>query len=210
MDDLKSIEEFFDTKTVENGHSIKSLDWGSKRTQEIRFYIFSELASLNGKSILDVGCGFADFFHFLNDKLKLNIDYTGIDISTEIVKKTKALYPYLNIQKKDILTQDVKKHDYVFASGIHNIKVQDNYKLLEKMLKRMFELTNFALATNFVNIAYKEPLAKHIFGYDIKKVRDIAKYITSFSTIRQDYLPNDFTLYLYRHDWATRSNYEEK
>lgn len=108
------------------------------------------------------------------------------------------------------MSEDIAKHDYVFGSGIHNIKVQNNYKLFEKMLDKMFKLCNKAVATNLINKTYENSLAEHIFGYEMPKVINMCKELTPYTTIRQDYLPNDFTLYLYKHDWATRSSYEEK
>ena len=210
MKDLQTIENFFNEKTQQNGYSIKSLDWGSKRTQQIRFHIFSEIASLENKSVLDVGCGFGDFFDFLTTTLGLNIEYTGVDISSKVVAQAKERNPQLNIIKLDILSQEVQKHDYVFGSGIHNIKVEKNDELLQKMLEKMFALCNYGVATNMINKTYESSLAEHIYGYELQKVMDMTKKLTPFSVVRQDYLPNDFTLYLYKHDWATRSNYEEK
>ncbi|MFA6138822.1 MAG: class I SAM-dependent methyltransferase [Sulfurimonas sp.] len=210
MDDLQRIENFFNEKTQLNGYSIKSLDWGSRRTQQIRFHIFSEIASLENKSILDVGCGFGDFFDFLNINLGLNVRYTGVDISSKIVAQAKERNPNLNIVKLDILSEEIEKHDYVFGSGIHNIKVEKNDELLERMLNKMFELCNYGVATNMINKTYENSLAEHIYGYELSKVMEMCKKLTPFSVVRQDYLPNDFTLYLYKHDWATRSNYEEK
>ncbi len=210
MDDLQIIENFFNEKTEQNGYSIKSLDWGSKRTQQIRFHIFTEIASLENKSVLDVGCGFGDFFDFLNTTLGLNIRYTGVDISSKIVAQAKERNPELHILKLDILSEEIEKHDYVFGSGIHNIKVEKNNELLEKMLSRMFELCNCGVATNMINKTYENSLAEHIFGYELSTVMGMCKKLTPYSVVRQDYLPNDFTLYLYKHDWATRSNYEEK
>ena len=50
------------------GNSFKSLDWGSKEKQMLRFKILSKIGNLNKKKILDVGCGFGDFNLWLKKK----------------------------------------------------------------------------------------------------------------------------------------------
>ena len=55
------------------GYSIGTLGWGSKEQQEYRFSISTTLLpSLKDKNILDIGCGFGDFFLFL-EKNKIEV-----------------------------------------------------------------------------------------------------------------------------------------
>src|SRR3954447_15191682 len=43
-----------------------SLLWASPETQAVRFEAIQRLAHLDGKSVLDVGCGRADLYDFLH------------------------------------------------------------------------------------------------------------------------------------------------
>ena len=43
------------------------------------FDVLTQIGIVDGSSVLDVGCGFADYFDYANE-LGINIHYTGIDI----------------------------------------------------------------------------------------------------------------------------------
>lgn len=208
MQELKTIENYFNTNAIKHKQSIESLNWGSKRTQEIRFHIFSEIANLEGKSILDVGCGFGDFCTFLQKKLGLKIDYTGVDISKEIVTQAKAKNPDLEILHLNILEEQIGQFDYVVGSGIHNIKLEDNYGFFQTMLEKMFSLAKEGVATNFIYKGETE-FDAHIFAYEQEKILSMAQKLSPFLELRSDYLPHDMTLFLYKNDWATRHHYHE-
>ncbi len=209
MEELKTIEQFFNTSAKEYGATLDALNWGSKRTQELRFHILSEIAPLEGKSILDVGCGFGDFFYFLQEKLHYNINYTGVDISSEIVKEAREKYPTLNIKHLNILEETIEAHDYVFGSGIHNLKLDDNYGFFSLMLEKMYALAKEAVGTNFIYAQEGYKFDEHIFAYELEKILPIVQKITPYSLFRSDYLPHDMTLFLYKKDWATRHGYNE-
>lgn len=208
MDMLKKTQEFFDASVEKHADSLIALDWGSKRTQELRFFLFSEIDNLNGKTVLDVGCGFGDLFVFLTQKLHLNITYTGVDISKNIIATAKKRHPSLDLKQLNILEDPIESFDYVFGSGIHNIKTADNYALLEMLLTKMYEIANEGVATNMIDASFDTNLAEHIFAYEKNKVLEITQKITPYYVLRRDYLPHDFTLFLYKNDWATRNNYE--
>ena len=52
------------------GFSPKSLGWGCKEDQLERFKIIFNHIPLNRKSIMDIGCGFADFYLYLKEKVR--------------------------------------------------------------------------------------------------------------------------------------------
>ena len=51
-------QDFYDRRVEEHGNSYLSLNWGSKKSQELRFDVLSQISDLNMKSVLDFGCGF--------------------------------------------------------------------------------------------------------------------------------------------------------
>src|SRR5688572_31025014 len=55
----------YDALVARHGLSHKALDWGSRDSQELRFSVLAAIADLRGCSVLDVGCGLADFCAFL-------------------------------------------------------------------------------------------------------------------------------------------------
>ena len=67
--DEKRIKKLYNNLFRKFKYSYKSLDWGSKKNQLLRFKILAEIGNLRGKKILDVGCGFGDFLFWLKKKI---------------------------------------------------------------------------------------------------------------------------------------------
>src|SRR5438045_8013880 len=61
-----------------HGAQFPSLLWASPDTQAARFNAIARLADFEGKSVLDVGCGRADFVAFCAGRNIRLADYTGI------------------------------------------------------------------------------------------------------------------------------------
>ena len=60
------ITKDFVNKLVEKyGYSIKSLDYHSETGQKTRFDIITQVGINDDCSLLDVGCGFGDYFNYL-------------------------------------------------------------------------------------------------------------------------------------------------
>ena len=76
------------------------------RDKESHWTRFKMLASVSSKmsSVLDIGCGFADFYHFLRSR-EFNGKYLGIDIVPEFVSLAKESikdYPNAEVRLLDI------------------------------------------------------------------------------------------------------------
>lgn len=173
-----------------------SLGW-PKGKQKIRFKVMSEIGDLNNSSILDVGCGFGDFLNFLQTK-KLKTDYFGIDINPIFIKIAKEKFPNGNFQTFDIQKTKMKKHfDWVFAIGITN--KCGSYKYIEEMLYAMFKISKYGIAMDFLS-SYVDFKGKGDFHSSPDKIFKIAKKISKRAVIRHDYLPYQFSVYIYKND----------
>ena len=67
------------------GQSIEALASGTKERRDTRFNILSSIGDLQGQRVLDLGCGFADFYNWLQ-KNNIETKYTGYDISPDLSK----------------------------------------------------------------------------------------------------------------------------
>ena len=67
-----------------HGHGFASLLWASPDSQAVRFRALTRLWDLNGLSVLDVGCGRADFLDFLLARGVRPADYVGIEAVAEL------------------------------------------------------------------------------------------------------------------------------
>ena len=46
-----------------------ALGWLNKHDQQVRFETLAKIADLNGKTVMDAGCGYADLYPFLKKSL---------------------------------------------------------------------------------------------------------------------------------------------
>ena len=215
MTDLKQGQiDYYEGLLSQHGDSYLALDWNSPESQRLRFKIFKEIfvygKKASGISVLDVGCGFGDFYGFLKAEGVLNrqrISYTGYDITPGVITVAKKKYPDGRFELKDILTErSVPKFDYVFCSGALNIRTtekDEHFAHVREMVARMFDLSVCGTAINFLSegslpaAPADELNAGRYFYFSPDQIVNYARHLTSRFIIRHDYHPGDFTLYLF-------------
>src|SRR3989338_7288409 len=154
--------DYFEGLLARHGGSYKALDWNSTESQRLRYKILKEIFVYGKKSanvsVLDVGCGFGDLYGFFKaDGLmhRHRISYTGYDIAPKILAVAKKKYPDAKFELKDVLADRyVPKFDYVFCSGIFNIRTaerDEHLDFVKEMLFRMYDLSSCGTAVNFLS-----------------------------------------------------------
>lgn len=75
-----------------------------------------------GMSVCDVGCGAGGFYNILK-QYQPDIQYTGVDISDEMIKTAKRLYPEASFQQSNGETLDFKDEsfDLVISFGVLHV-----------------------------------------------------------------------------------------
>ncbi len=195
--DKEEIIRLYEERLEKFGRSVKTMGWSSREQQFLRFKILSEIGDLNGKSVLDVGCGFGDFFDYLKNK-EITIDYYGIDLSERIITEAKKQHPSLHFEVKDILTQEInRKFDYVFESGIFNKKISDNLTNTHAVIARMYDLSTEGIACNMMT-DYVDYFEDYLFYYSPEKIFAFCKTLSKSVVLRHDYPLYEFTVYVYK------------
>ena len=200
-DNRKTIEHF--TCLIENYKcDFRSADWGSKSSQENRFKILTEIHDLSNKSILDVGCGIADLYQYLS-RYNTNVAYTGYDITPAAIQHAAQRFPGISLGVRDLSEESnlTPEFDYVIASGIFYLRQVNAMTYLEKIAANMFSLCRHGVAFNCLSI-YAQHKKEGEFYADPSAVLKVCLKITPWATIRHDYFPHDFTVYLYRESQA--------
>lgn len=183
----------------ERGISHEALNWGSRASQQLRFRILSEIAPLSGKRILDVGCGLGDFVGWLSEN-RIEVDYTGVDITAELVVEARKIHPGRTFRHGNILDAEAapdQKYDYVFASGIFATYVVGADAWMDSAVSRMWSLATEGVAFNSLSSwANARDLGE--YHADPLTVMTRCRKLTPWVTIRHDYHPRDFTVYLFK------------
>lgn len=194
------IISFYSYLIEEHGIDIQALDWGNPKSQELRFTIFEAIGQLNEASILDVGCGTADFLCYLQ-KRNINAKYTGYDITPAMIEYARHRFPNANLEVRDLLTEPgtSAKFDYVLASGIFYLRQLEPMIYLETMIHRMFSLCRHGVAFNTLSSLAHKKTANEFYA-EPAEVLAICLKVTPRVVLRHDYLIHDFTVYLYKEE----------
>lgn len=194
--DYKRIHSFYRDAFVRYGDADpRSVQWTDSFGQMKRFEVLLNVGDVELGSLLDVGCGLGDLYQFLLEN-NIQTDYTGIDIVPEFIDAAKKNYPGVDFQRKDIFAVK-EKYDYVLASGTLSFKVSDNENFYREMIKKMYEIANKAVAFNMLDRLTHVDNETYA-AYSPNEIVDFCKTFASKVEIAIDYLPQDFTVYLYK------------
>jgi ubiquinone/menaquinone biosynthesis C-methylase UbiE len=201
LQDFKKIEDLYKIRFKQGLRDYKAVGWGSKESQWLRFQLLCEIGIIPSYSILDVGCGLGDLLEYLEENKITPEVYVGIDLTQEFIENCKEKYNSLEqviFYKKNLLEADYdQEFDYVFMSGAFNLKITNNWKIVEVALKKMFKACKKGVACNFLS-SYVDFSQDKDFHYSPEKMFSIARKITKHVILRHDYPLYEFTLYLYK------------
>ena len=175
-----------------------ALGWVEKGNQLTRFEILSNIANLNGASVLDVGCGYGHLKKYLDDRY-YNVAYTGIDFMPEFVELAQQTYaecPNTLFIRKDFSEGDLPAADYVFASGIFCYRSSDeNY--YTQLITSMYKAAKKGIGFNMLDID-KFPTSGFLKAHRVAATKAFCESLSSNVVLKQNYLPEDFTIFMYK------------
>lgn len=173
--------------------------WPNKEGQIVRFKALMEIGDLNGKKIIDVGCGLADFYYFLIENSITTINYTGLELHPEIVKLAKEKHPEINILNMDILENhfETDEFDYSFASGLFNFRLDDWFLRTETILKELFRISKTGVSANFLRWREDNLNPASYYTKPVEIMEMIGKITNNF-VIKGNYKVNDFTVFIFK------------
>jgi SAM-dependent methyltransferase len=193
-DELKPVRDYWDERARREADDCARIESGRKG-QRLRFESFLRAHDIGGRSILDIGCGVGDFY----DRLRARgaaAGYQGIDVSPEMIQRARARFPEGRFEVGDVSTA-ARRFDYTVAFAIHNVKVDRGRDILEQSLRQQFEACDVAAHISLLTDRYRG-FDSHIQAWRAEDILTLALSITPYVTLRHDYLPNDFSLTLYR------------
>jgi len=189
--------KYWDNKSSGSSSDLESVEQNS-RPQKMRYESFLNSNDINDCSVLDVGCGAGDFLYHTQKK-GLTIDYLGTDISEKMVERCRGRFSNSQFRHIDIKDMTEKSgFDYVVSFGIHNIKVDSAWDILKEYTEKQFELCDKAAHMSILTNRFTGRFDDHIQSWTAEEVFKMALDITPYVVIKHDYLPNDFSVTLYK------------
>ena len=179
------------------GYSSHALYWSSTEIQELRFKVLAEIGVETGDSILDVGCGFADFKLWFENQSGA-LDYTGVDLSPDLMIEAAKRHPDAELLVGDLFDMEFadQSFDWVILSGALNELLHDDGAYARRIITRMFELCRKGVAFNLLDARHFKPhdLQSHL----PEEMLYFCHGLTPDCSLRDEYLKNDFTIYMRR------------
>jgi len=158
---LQKANQYYDQRGKQYPFTSKAVFWDDEQTQYLRFHeIVKHLNLDENVTILDVGCGNAELYKYLNFN-GFKGCYKGYDINKELLDQAKKIYQDIDVENVDILNHPVtKRFDYVVVSGLFNLNYGQTIRWVEEMLSALFHLANkkvvFNAISSHVNFKQKE------------------------------------------------------
>lgn len=177
-----------------HGGGFGSLLWASTTTQAARFEAFVRLRSPKGLSVLDVGCGRADFLDFCLARDVAPADYVGIEAVPALADAAVAKrLPNVTIRRADFVQQPTSMFvaaDVVIFSGSLNTLDPAQFR---STLQRAFDATAETLIFNYLcspNLA----ASSYLYWHRAADVLSFARTLSAKVTHLDDYLEGDATV----------------
>ncbi|TLS66664.1 class I SAM-dependent methyltransferase [Mariprofundus erugo] len=181
-----------------HGYSTDALFWTSRGLQKQLFTVLAEVGVAAGDSVLDVGCGFGDLYSWLRGR-KLTVEYTGIDISPDILEIGMRMNPGLNLLCGELFDFDWPQasFDWLLLSGTLNWQLHDDGAYMRRLVSRMYALCRHGVAFNMLDARKIDAeLLGEMRAYEPDDVLSFCRRLSPDCHCRTDYLPDDFTIYM--------------
>lgn len=190
---------WYEDKVRRYGYDHRGLGFRTHSSQEKRFEALLGLGDLHGRRVLDVGCGFGDLLAFLIARAIRPV-YTGLDICEPMILRCRDRFP---VSSGRFVVGDAldfhpdEPYDYVVASGIFGLDAEGTRGRIRPTVERMFSWCRLGVAVNFLSRRSPAPAEGRVY-VEPAQALELGLALTAAVRIDHTYLPNDFTLHLYK------------
>lgn len=199
----KKLKDYYQNNFAKHGVHENSLGW-TKGKQNIRFSQLTRHFQLNGKSLIDIGCGFGDIHTFfkLND-IHLN-SYLGFDVVPEFIKVAQEKWPTKQNQfiLGNYLEQKNLQADYIVASGIFGHRLfatdKEQYAYMEQVFSKAISEAKTAIAFDFMSDKTDFKSGESDFHTSPSIALDIAYKFSRNIILDNSAMPFEFALTIFK------------
>jgi SAM-dependent methyltransferase len=197
-EDIRLVIQRYQNRIAEHGATFASLNSGNAEKQAIRQSVHASALRGDRPSILEVGCGLADFYRYLIAQ-KRECSYCGYDIVPEYVDQCQRVFPDSRFEVRNIFLDGIDCiYDTVVMSQVLNNRYQksDNMQVMQRALELAFQHTRKSVSVDMLStyVDFRNP---DLFYYSPEEVFRIAKAIAARVLIRHDYRAFEFCIQLF-------------
>lgn len=185
----------------------RSLGW-TKHKQHTRFEHIASRMDIDGATILDVGCGFADLYdHLKMTRPDAKFEYTGIDIMPDFVEVSKQKHPELSFYTTDLFNFETdKKFKYLVNCGcltyLDPKNEKESYEYIDAFIGKNLELCedDGACIIHFMTDKVDFRSSEEDFFSSPEKMLEIAFRHSRRVVLDNSVFPFEACLYVYKDD----------
>jgi SAM-dependent methyltransferase len=176
------------------GLTAKGVNWTSKQSQELRFDMILNMLpqNLSNTTIVDAGCGFGDFYLYMQKKKRTPKRYIGIDSLTDMCSIS-SYTTGCEIIEADICKDKLPSADFYICSGAMNtLEFFETYLFIQNCYK------SSSIAFIF-NILHGDKKSETYNYLSTLKIKNIAKEL-NIQEVKfiKEYMKNDITVGFFR------------
>lgn len=174
------------------GSDPRTLGWDTRAHQIKRFSAANRFIPKSATSIVDIGCGLADFYEYLDHKNR-KIDYTGVDINPDLLHECKHRYPNNHFYCTNILNDDTAhlSAEWGVMFGVLNFRFDEfnNMEYAKQMIENAFSIVSDGLIVDMlsVNLSPGYPEEDFVYYYKPGDMLNMALEMTNNVMLVHDY-----------------------
>ncbi len=187
-------EKFYTSAIEVHGTSPKGVNWASKENQLLRFDAILELLpkELSSYFIADAGCGFGDFYTYMNKKKKAPQKYIGIDSLLDMYSIASE-NTGCEIINTDICKDKLPNADYYICSGALNVLTKFE---THQFIQNCYNSSKYGFIFNALHGDRESETYNYL---TTREIEEIAKGLNVKEIVYKDgYLENDITVGFFR------------
>ena len=145
---------FFDRQLRDHGDAPQALRWtaaGQLRRFEAFLGLLGGAGALDGRTVLDFGCGKGDLLEFLRGR-GARCAYTGVDVNAGLVDLARRKHPGAEFLCRDLEEEPLERRfDLVVACGVFNLRIGGIADATRDALRLLFGMAGEALHASFLS-----------------------------------------------------------
>lgn len=192
--DAARVIKRYEERLATLGPTPEALGWTRNR-HVLRYAVLLEHWGLQSESVLDVGCGFGDMFEYCRTQIP-GVLYEGIDLNPALIEVGRSRYPDARLHAGDPFRDGLDgTWDVIVASGVFNLKLTDNWGFIRQGFELFAAHCRKGFAVNFLSNRVDYEL-DDTYHADPARVLDLAYHFSNRITLRNDYMPFEFTIFV--------------
>ena len=189
----------YSTRFDRHGVDPRTLNVGNPDKYARQHAVHAAVSRLEGAAILDIGCGLANFYEYLQTR-GLNVHYIGYDVVEPFIVANRARFPEATFRLADISRDDIADRcDYVVMCQVFNNKYREanNVAVVEGAIRRAFLAADKAVSIDMLS-SYVNRMEDNLFYYSPEQMFGFAKSLTPYVSLLHGYLDHHFTIQLFK------------